>query len=214
MRIALYVALGVLGAALAGCAWLAAAFPGEHSFWPGDRTTFLFAGAGASGWFRYLLLVASLAVTAATIAALTLLSRVTSKIFRIVARVCLVVVLVVGIPIGGFVFMFFATTGSGVYTEVQGATLHRQLVVREWSFLLGGGGDVYERDGSTLRLIATTGADDGYSPFAAGNYTASEVGGVVTLEWAFASDVPAYVIIGALGEADTYDGLYHFATAQ
>lgn len=70
-----------------------------------------------------------------------------------------------------------------VYTEIDSGTTGRDLLVREWSFLLGGGGEVVERDGIWLTRIARTGADDGYTPFADGAYSVTDVGGELTLRW-------------------------------
>ena len=76
-------------------------------------------------------------------------------------------------------------TRTWAYTEVEGDTGGRDLVVREWAFLLAGDGEILERDGALLTRIGTTGSDDGYMPFAAGAYTVTRDGDAVTLRWAF-----------------------------
>lgn len=76
-------------------------------------------------------------------------------------------------------------TRTWVYTDVEGDTGGRDLVVREWALLLAGGGEILERDGALLTRIGTTGSDDGYTPFAAGAYTVTRDGDAVTLRWAF-----------------------------
>ena len=61
------------------------------------------------------------------------------------------------------------------------------LVIREWSFLTGSGAEVYYRYGwqSPVLLGQTSGADDGYCPFAAGEYRVTQEGDAVRLSWRF-----------------------------
>jgi hypothetical protein len=90
------------------------------------------------------------------------------------------------------VFAIAATfTRTWVYTQVEGDTGGRELLVREWSFLMAGGGEILERDGAMLTRIGTTASDDGYAPFAAGAYTVSRDGDAVSLHWAFHADQAA-----------------------
>jgi hypothetical protein len=90
------------------------------------------------------------------------------------------------------VFAIAATfTRTWVYTPVEGDTGGRDLVVREWTLLLAGGGEILERDGALLTRIGTTVSDDGYAPFAAGAYTVTRDGDAVTLRWAFHADQAA-----------------------
>ena len=59
------------------------------------------------------------------------------------------------------------------------------LVIREWSFLLGSGAEVYYDYGwrSPILLGQTSGADDGYCPFEEGAYRITRDGEAVTLSW-------------------------------
>lgn len=62
------------------------------------------------------------------------------------------------------------------------------IIIREWTFLQGGGADIYyENDGKEI-LIGETTADDGYCPFQKGQYTLDENDGKVIISWAFFND--------------------------
>jgi hypothetical protein len=101
-------------------------------------------------------------------------------------------------------------TRTWAYTEVEGDTGGRDLVVREWALLLAGDGEILERDGALLTRIGTTGSDDGYAPFAAGTYAVTRDGDAVTLRWAYYGDQAAQDAVLTLpprGEAaDTASG--------
>lgn len=59
------------------------------------------------------------------------------------------------------------------------------LVIREWSVLLGSGAEVYYDYGwrAPILLGQTSGADDGYCPFEAGEYRITQEEDAVTLAW-------------------------------
>lgn len=58
------------------------------------------------------------------------------------------------------------------------------LIIREWSFLLGSGAEVYYDYGwRSIRLGQTSGADDGYCPFEAGRYRVTQKEDTVELSW-------------------------------
>lgn len=59
------------------------------------------------------------------------------------------------------------------------------LIIREWSFLLGSGAEVYYDYGwrSPILLGQTSGADDGYCPFEAGQYRVTQTEDTVKLSW-------------------------------
>ncbi|MBR3778319.1 MAG: hypothetical protein IKL13_01165 [Clostridia bacterium] len=61
------------------------------------------------------------------------------------------------------------------------------LVIREWSYLQGSGAEVYYEYGwrKPILLGQTSGADDGYCPFEAGEYRITQKGAVVELSWRF-----------------------------
>ena len=61
-----------------------------------------------------------------------------------------------------------------------------KIVIKEWSFLLGSGAEIYYRVGLIeLELGRVTGGDDGYCPFEAGQYAVTVNGNEVTIEWNF-----------------------------
>ncbi len=65
------------------------------------------------------------------------------------------------------------------------------LIIREWSYTVGSGAEIYlsQKDGKTVFLGRTTGGDDGYCPFADGNYEIVEKDGCIVISWGFrASD--------------------------
>lgn len=60
------------------------------------------------------------------------------------------------------------------------------IIVREWSFLLGSGAEIYyEKDGKTTQLGQTSGGDDGYCPIEDGKWSYSVEGNTFTIKWAF-----------------------------
>lgn len=64
-----------------------------------------------------------------------------------------------------------------------------ELVIREWSFLMGSGAEIYYRqDGEMTLLGKTNGGDDGYCPFADGKYSVFVDGETVLIKWVFLSD--------------------------
>ncbi len=64
-----------------------------------------------------------------------------------------------------------------------------ELVIKEWSFLLGSGAEIYYREGEkTVLLGKTTGGDDGYCPFANGKYYTEFNGDSVKIRWLFNTD--------------------------
>lgn len=61
------------------------------------------------------------------------------------------------------------------------------VVIKEWSFLLGSGADVYYRKGEEdpVLLGTTSGADDGFCPFENGLYEITKEGNTVRVSWCF-----------------------------
>ncbi len=59
------------------------------------------------------------------------------------------------------------------------------LIIREWSFLLGSGAEVYYDYGwrSPILLGQTSGADDGYCPFEVGEYRVTQEEDTVSVSW-------------------------------
>ena len=63
-----------------------------------------------------------------------------------------------------------------------------RLLIKEWSYLLGSGEDVYfvaSPDEEPVLLGKLTGGDDGYCPFHDGKYAVEYADGAVTLSWSF-----------------------------
>jgi len=211
MRIAFAVFLTITGFCVGVLVWLVLVFHTNHVFGPDRRTTFFINGFDSSRLYSLAALVAAVAAFVAVVLALILAGRITKTVYRRTVRIALSAVMVVGVPVAGFNLLGTAIDAGAAYTEIDGPTLNRDLVIREWSLLLAGGGHVFERDGSMLTLLGETGADDGFAPFARGDYTATEVDGIVTLEWSFDGPTRAHLVIGPAGlTPPTHDGLHHY----
>lgn len=61
------------------------------------------------------------------------------------------------------------------------------LVIKEWTFLLSSGAEIYlQKDNRLILLGETDGADDGYCPFADGKYQIiNNKDGTITVKWLF-----------------------------
>ncbi len=61
------------------------------------------------------------------------------------------------------------------------------IVIKEWSFLLGSGAEVYYKhsDGSEVLLGKTTGANDGFCPFKEGLYEIEFDVDAINIAWCF-----------------------------
>lgn len=62
-----------------------------------------------------------------------------------------------------------------------------RIIIKEWSFLLGSGIEVYyqKNDTDPVLLGKRLGGDNGFCPFKEGMYEFSQDGNSVTLKWAF-----------------------------
>lgn len=62
-----------------------------------------------------------------------------------------------------------------------------RLIIREWSFLLGSGAEVYYQRGDQdpVLLGQTGGGDDGACPFSMGQYEIVREGDTVLIKWLF-----------------------------
>ena len=62
-----------------------------------------------------------------------------------------------------------------------------KLIIREWSFLLGSGAEVYyQRENQRPFFLGQTGGgDDGACPFSLGQYEIVREGNTVTIKWLF-----------------------------
>lgn len=65
--------------------------------------------------------------------------------------------------------------------------LEASLIIREWKFLLGSGAEVYYKptNGKAFMLGTAGGGDDGYTPFADGEYTVKFQENGVNISWYF-----------------------------
>ena len=60
------------------------------------------------------------------------------------------------------------------------------LIIKEWTFMLGSGAEIYYKNGGKTTLLGnTTGADNGFCPFAEGMYEITESGNTVCVSWCF-----------------------------
>ena len=188
MRRSLTVSLITASLAIAGCIWLTVAVHVNEPF-GGERTTsFLWAGLDPERVYLILAAIAAVALFVAVLSGMSLAGRIPRAAPRRSLLAGLWVALIVGTPLAllHLVAAFFASDTS--YTEIEGSA--RDLVVREWSFLYAGGGDVFERSGNTLTLVGSMMTDDGYMPFDEGTYRVEEAGGVTTLHWPMHSEGP------------------------
>lgn len=59
-----------------------------------------------------------------------------------------------------------------------------ELIIREWTFLLGSGAEIYYKtDDDEILLGQLAGGDDGFCPFKEGLYSVSVDEGELTIEW-------------------------------
>ena len=66
-----------------------------------------------------------------------------------------------------------------------------QIVIKEWRWLSGSGAEIYyQQDGKQTLLGKTTGGDDGFCPFAAGQYSLKTEGNELIIRWAFRGSTP------------------------
>ena len=92
-----------------------------------------------------------------------------------------VLILVASIATVGWVFF----DGDRNYTAVLVAGRETGVVAYEQSFLLGGSGELYQRDGLVLRPLGSFAADDGYQPIRTGDYDATWLGSSLTVHYGF-----------------------------
>jgi len=99
------------------------------------------------------------------------------------------------------VILLFAVTWGAVWYFLDAAMPDREylsdisvpladsngeIIIKEWRFLLGSGAEIYYRcDGKMKLLGETTGGDDGYCPFAHGEYTVSLEEEALLVRWHF-----------------------------
>ena len=72
-----------------------------------------------------------------------------------------------------------------IYIPLQDAS--EQLIIKEWSFLLGSGIEVYYQKGDAEQILLgkALGGDDGFCPFKEGLYELTQDGNSVTIKWCF-----------------------------
>jgi hypothetical protein len=74
-----------------------------------------------------------------------------------------------------------------IYITLQDPS--EKIIIKEWSFLLGSGTEVYYQKGDAepILLGKTLGGDDGFCPFKEGLYELTQDGSSVTIKWCFDS---------------------------
>lgn len=210
MRVAFAIFLTITGFCVGVLVWLVLAFHANRRFGASRPTTFLVNGFDSSSLYSLAALVAAMAAFIAVVLALILAGRISKTVYRRTVRTALSALLIVGTPIAALNVFGTAIDSDATYTAIDGPGLHRDLVIREWSLLIAGGGHVFERDGSMLTLLGEIKADDASYPFASGEYTATEVNGTITLEWKFGDTAHRRLVIGPPGfTPPTNDGLYN-----
>ena len=72
-----------------------------------------------------------------------------------------------------------------IHITLQDAS--EKLIIKEWSFLLGSGAEVYyqRNNEKPILLGKTTGGDDGFCPFKEGLYKIVQDGRLVRVKWCF-----------------------------
>lgn len=70
-----------------------------------------------------------------------------------------------------------------IHVSLEG--MNAEIIIREWSWLLGSGEEVYYKaDGKKKTLLGRlSGGDNGYCPFEDGKYSVSVEDGKLTVEW-------------------------------
>lgn len=86
--------------------------------------------------------------------------------------------------------MLFIFGGCGSQREyyddihIELETQQGEIIIREWSYLLGSGSEVYYKDGDNEILLGKLlGGDDGFCPFKEGLYSVTVDDSKVTIEW-------------------------------
>lgn len=116
-----------------------------------------------------------------------------TPIIRRVPRLLLLSMKEITIVVLGCLLVLLALCGcdsereyhDDIYITLQDAS--EKLIIKEWSFLLGSGFEVYyQRDDiEPILLGKATGGDDGFCPFKNGLYEITQDGYYVTVKWCF-----------------------------
>lgn len=101
---------------------------------------------------------------------------------KAVVRICIAVVscLIILFTLGG------CGSGRGYLDDIciPLETHEGEIIIREWTFLLGSGAEIYYKvDGKEILLGQIPGGDDGFCPFNAGQYAVTVHGNNVTIQW-------------------------------
>lgn len=104
------------------------------------------------------------------------MSNITKKTALIVALSCLIIL-----------FTFSGCDSRREYNDdihLQLEEHQAEIVIREWSYLLGSGAEVYYRDKDKDVLLGNLlGGDDGFCPFKEGLYAVTFDDNKLTIEW-------------------------------
>ena len=103
----------------------------------------------------------------------------TKRIIALIAVVtCLIIILIVGACDSGREYY------DDIHITLQDSS--EEIIIKEWSYLLGSGAEVYYKKGGKLILLGeTTGGDDGFCPFKEGLYEVIQNDNSVTVKWCF-----------------------------
>ncbi|MBO5648551.1 MAG: hypothetical protein J6S76_01395 [Clostridia bacterium] len=109
-----------------------------------------------------------------------------TRVMRFIICVCVIVLML-------FCAAACVGTGRDYHDDLVVALSDTEhiLIIKEWSFLLGSGADIYYqiRDARPILLGTTTGGDDGACPFSLGQYEVIHDGSTVTLRWRFSGNI-------------------------
>lgn len=104
------------------------------------------------------------------------MSNITLKIALIASLSCLIIL-----------FAFGGCASKREYNDdihIQLEECQAEIVIREWSYLLGSGAEVYYRDEDKDILLGNLlGGDDGFCPFKEGLYAVVFDDNKLTIEW-------------------------------
>lgn len=103
-----------------------------------------------------------------------------SKIGKKKALIAVVCCLIISFIFGGCGLDREYYDDIHIRLETYGA----EIIIREWSFLMGSGAEIYYKDGDEEILLGQTpGGDDGFCPFKEGLYSIEVNDNKLTIEW-------------------------------
>lgn len=142
-------------------------------------------GDGISIEFKIL---AGIAIIIAIVVAVVMILIKKSNISK---KVLITTGIAVGIiAVGCFTAFSFSAINdfySRAYKEdisIQLETQQAEIVIREWTYLLGSGAEIYyKKEGKEVMMGQLSGGDNGFCPFEAGQYSINVDGNKLIIEW-------------------------------